>query len=46
METLQVPLLPSSGHLAQPQSGLGNLLPGRRRSVFVYVECGSSGTHG
>lgn len=26
--------------------GLGNLLPGRRRSVFVYVECGSSGTHG
>lgn len=24
---------------------LGNLLPGRR-SVFVYVECGSSGTHG
>lgn len=39
-------LLPSGGGQAMLQSGLSNLLPGRRRSVFVYVECGSSGTHG
>lgn len=39
-------LLPPSGAPVKLLPRVCNRLPGRRRAALVYVECGSSGTHG